>query len=168
MFTAPTHRKNGVPHPRRAFALAPRVGSHKPNPTSLVSGLDRYVVASRKPALSGDRESDRSRMGTCGCISRPSPTTKNGVPQVPRIWGPGIARTHFFASSSRATEAQRRSQKPALSEDRETIGVEWGPAVAVRALHPPQKNGCPILPLFSAEGWDSTNLLGPRKLITNH
>jgi hypothetical protein len=33
----------------------------------------RASVASRKPAPSGDRESDRSRMGICGCSSRPSP-----------------------------------------------------------------------------------------------
>jgi len=46
---------------------------------------------SRKPALNGDHVSDRSRTGICGCLSQASART--WVPRVPRIWGPGIART---------------------------------------------------------------------------
>ncbi len=37
-----------LPHPRRAFVLAPRVGEHKPKSTSLVSGHDFSRAASRQ------------------------------------------------------------------------------------------------------------------------
>ncbi len=127
---------------------------------------------SRKPALSEDRASDRSRTGTCFCFSRSS-TTKEWVPHpsFARVGShePQPQRCHpERPSSAKADDGSRRTcicfSRPAthyyatLSESFFS-GVE-GPASAFHDLHAPQKNGCPILAgqLFFRLGWESTDL----------
>ena len=83
--------KMGAPSKLRLGGIPPA------QPVVILSGINRLSsrtsIASRKPALSEDRECDRSRMGTC--IFRRQRSTKMGAPSKLRLGGiPPTLRLH--------------------------------------------------------------------------
>ncbi len=81
------------------------------------------------------------------------------VPPVPRLRGPGIARTQMIAMSSRAWRSSAEPRGCPERRWRRRPESNGDLPLSFCGLHPPQKNGCPILAtlLFLWLGWDSTN-----------
>ena len=77
-----------------------------------------YQGTTSKPALSEDRASDRSRMGTCFCISRPPPTTERSLPHPSLFSGEGWDRTNLY-SAVILSRAPRPSFATAVKQRRE-------------------------------------------------
>jgi hypothetical protein len=137
--------KNGVPHPSPIF---PAMG-----------GRPRED----RPSVSDDL----SRTGTCFCFSWPRPITKEWVPPVPRIWGPGTARTQCASFNPAkngvphpspifpAMGGRPREDRPSVSDDLSRTGT----CFCFSVLGPTERNLCPTLNVRRGGrlGWDSTN-----------
>jgi hypothetical protein len=161
-FSALHPRKKWVPHPRRVFVFAPRVGWREPQSVSFK--LRTNTGAPSKLCLGGiARTSPLGRVEEPAFAFRPFTHHKTWVPHPRRVFvfAPRVGWHEPQLVTFHPPRETGAPSKLCLGGIAQTtpLGRSEGPAFAFRPFTH-QKNGCPTLGafLFLRLGWDGTNL----------